>query len=145
MYISEKVSYLRGLIEGLDISKDSKEGKIYAAMLDIFDEISCSIDDINGEVDELYALTDEIDSDLGDVEEAVYTDSCCNEEDEDEDIEYEVTCPECGEVIGIDDEISQDGEVICPTCGERFEFELPEEDECEEGCDCGCEHEHEHE
>ena len=34
MTASEKVAYLKGLAEGLDIDKKSKEGKLFAAIID---------------------------------------------------------------------------------------------------------------
>ena len=37
--ISNSISYLKGLMEGLDIDTSSKEGKIFEAIMDVLDEI----------------------------------------------------------------------------------------------------------
>ena len=48
MTISEKVAYIKGLAEGMELDTDSKEGKIINAIIDalgdIFDEID-ALDD----------------------------------------------------------------------------------------------------
>ena len=37
-HLYERVSYLRGLCEGMELSKESKEGKAIAAIIDTLDE-----------------------------------------------------------------------------------------------------------
>ncbi|MDP4153444.1 MAG: hypothetical protein Q8865_08435 [Bacillota bacterium] len=143
MNLSEKVSYLKGLMEGLGIDPNSKEGKLFAAITDVLGDAAASIEDLDDEVAALNELVDEVDEDLGNVEEEVYGAEEDYDDDDDE-IYYDVKCPKCGEVIGLDEELAEDGEVICPTCGEHFEFDLPDEDEyCDDGCDCGHNHEEE--
>ena len=39
MEISEKVAYLKGLAEGLNLDTDSKEGKLIAAIIDVLDDM----------------------------------------------------------------------------------------------------------
>ena len=81
MTISEKVAYLKGLAEGLDLdTQKSKEGKLISVMIGILEEISLSIEDLE---ENTLALGEEIDvlsDDLADVEEVVFED----DEDEDE-------------------------------------------------------------
>ena len=43
MDISKKVAYIKGLADGLELDKESKEGKIIAAMLDVLDEMADTI------------------------------------------------------------------------------------------------------
>ena len=50
MSVSEKVAYLRGLMEGLDIDDDSKEGKLFAAIVDVLDEIATDMSDMDEDV-----------------------------------------------------------------------------------------------
>ena len=79
MTISEKVAYLKGLAEGLDLdTAKSKEGKLISVMIGILEEIGMSIEDLE---ENTVALGEEIDvlsDDLSDVE-----DCCCGDGDED--------------------------------------------------------------
>ena len=80
MTISEKVAYLKGLAEGLNLDVDkSKEGKLISVMIGILEEIGLSIEDLEENTAALGEEIDAISDDLSDVEEIVY------DEDEDED------------------------------------------------------------
>ena len=47
MTISEKVAYLKGLAEGLDLdTQKSKEAKLISVMIGILEEIGLSIEDL---------------------------------------------------------------------------------------------------
>lgn len=130
MGISEKVSYLKGLMEGMNLSADSNEGKLFRAIVDVLDEIALEVEDLTDEVMELGDGLDVISDDLGDVEDIIYDedDDDYEELDEDEDDEeeecYATTCPECEEEIFFDDTMLEDGEIICPNCGAKLEFDL---------------------
>lgn len=133
--IGEKVSYLKGLCEGLEI-KDEKEGKVIKGILDVLADISLAIEDLEDDVFELNELADEIDEDLGAVEEEIYGgDDCgccdcdCDCDCDDDDEFYEVTCDKCGETIYFEDsEIFDDG-IECPECGEKIELDFDEIEE----------------
>ena len=114
MGISEKVAYLKGLMEGMNLNADSNEGKLFLAIADVLDEIALEVEDLTDEVMELGDGLDVISDDLGDVEDIVY--------DEDED-DYATTCPECEEEIFFDDSVLEDGKVECPNCGATLEFD----------------------
>ena len=142
MTITEKVSYLKGLAEGLSIDDTTKEGKIIKAIIDVLDDVAFSVADLEDGLAEVCDQVDLIDEDLEALEEEFYgdEDECdcdgCSDEDFDGDL-YEVQCPACGDTICIDEETLEQGEIECPNCGELLEFDL--EEECEdEGCDCGC-------
>ena len=127
MTISEKVAYLKGLSEGLNLDTEkSKEGKLISVMIGILEELAMSVEDLE---ENSLALGEEIDvlsDDLADVESVVF------DEDEDEDYDddwFEVECPTCGEELVIDDEALAAGEVECPSCGSRFSMELTDDEE----------------
>ena len=122
MNISEKVSYLKGLAEGLALDAESKEGKLISVIIDILDDIALEIDDMQEEQCDLEDGLDAVSDDLADLESLVYEE----EDDEDEEDEecYETVCPNCEEAIYFDDSILEEGEVICPNCGEKLEFDL---------------------
>ena len=46
MNIAEKVAYLRGLLNGLSFDDDSKEAKVFKAIIDALDEIAMAITDL---------------------------------------------------------------------------------------------------
>ena len=131
MGISEKVAYLKGLMEGMNLSADSNEGKLFRAIVDVLDEIALEVEDLTDEVMELGDGLDVISDDLSDVEDVVFDEDdyeeLDDEDDEDEDDEeecYATTCPECEEEIFFDDTMLEDGEIICPNCGAKLEFDL---------------------
>ena len=140
MTLTERVAFLRGLMEGSEINASTKEGRIMKEMLEILDDLALTVTDIESDVAELSEQVDAIDEDLGSVEEDIYGDDECECEDDDEfndeDL-YEVVCPTCGDTVYVDDEILDDGSIDCPNCGELLEFDF-ETDDCE--CGCGCEH-----
>lgn len=140
MTLSERVSYLKGLAEGLAIDESKPEAKLINCMIDILDDIALTVMDLEDEVTLMGEQLDEVDEDLADVEEIIYDeddDDCDCDCDCDccEDDTFEVVCPACGEAIYIDEEILEDGGIECPNCGENLEFDF----DCDCDCDCDCE------
>ncbi len=127
MGISEKVAYLKGLMEGMNLSADSNEGKLFRAIVDVLDEIALEVEDLTDEVMELGDGLDVISDDLSDVEDVLFDEDDFDDyDDEDEDDEeecYATTCPECEEEIFFDDSVLEDGKVECPNCGATLEFD----------------------
>ena len=124
MGISEKIAYLKGLMEGMNVDTESNEGKLFAAVVDVLDEIALEVEDLTDEVMELGDGLDVISDDLSDVEDIVYDDDDDDDEDDEEEECYATTCPECEEEIFFDDTMLEDGEIICPNCGAKLEFDL---------------------
>ena len=124
MGVSEKVAYLKGLMEGLKLDADSDYGKLFKAIVDVLDEVALEIEDLTDEVMEVGDGLDVLSDDLADVEELVY-----DEEDDDEDEPvYMTTCPECEEEIYFDEDYLEDGTVVCPNCGAVLEFDAEDLD-----------------
>ena len=127
MTISEKVAYLKGLAEGLDLdTQKSKEGKLISVMIGILEEVALSIEDLE---ENALALGEEIDvlsDDLADVEDVVFEDEDEDEEDDDEDY-FEVECPTCEEPLIIDDEALSEGYIECPNCQSKFSLDLSDD------------------
>ena len=129
MGVSEKVAYLKGLMEGLKIDADSDNGKMFQAIIDVLDEVALEIEDLTDEVMEVGDGLDVISDDLADVEDLLYDDE--DDDDEDEPV-YMTTCPECEEEIYFDEDYLEDGVVVCPNCGAKLEFDaedLSDEDD----------------
>lgn len=143
MTIAEKVAYLKGLLEGLGIEADSKEAKIWKAVMDVLADVALSIEDLEATVDEMGEQVDTIDEDLDALETEYYDDCDCDCDCDccDDDEFYEVTCPACDECFDVDEETLLDGGVDCPACGEHLEFDIDCDcDCCDDDCDC-CEDE----
>lgn len=140
MTITEKVAYLKGLADGLDLDKDpSKEGKLISKIIDILEDIGLAVEDLEEEVEVIGEELDAMSEDLADVEEMVFDEFDDEDDDEDEDDEFdfadlgddffEIECPECGEDLVIDESIFEVGEIGCPNCGNKFALDLVDEEE----------------
>ena len=127
MTISEKVAYLKGLAEGLNLDTEkSKEGKLISVMIGILEEVGLSIEDLE---ENALALGEEIDvlsDDLADVESVVFDEDENDEEDYDDDW-LEVECPTCEEPLIIDDEALAEGFIQCPNCQSKFSLDLSDD------------------
>ena len=129
MGVSEKVAYLKGLAEGLGRDAESKEGKLFAAIIDVLDEMAEEILDLEEEMADIEEGLDAVSDDLSEVEETLYEleDEFDDDDDEDEEDEedcFMTTCPACEEELFFDETVLEDGEVVCPNCGEKLEFDL---------------------
>ncbi len=156
MNLTEKAAYIKGLADGLELDKTTKEGKILAALLDLVDEMANEIVDIQSDISEidedldyLNDYIEELDDDLEAVED--YLDEDWDDEDEDEDENwdddfdcdgdcencdgcecdddsyFEIVCPSCGETVCFDEELDPEN-LTCPACGEKFGCIVDEED-----------------
>ena len=129
MTISEKVAYLKGLAEGLNLDTEkSKEGKLISVMIGILEELAMSVEDLEENALNVGEEIDVLSDDLADVEEAVFDE----DGEEYDDDWFEVECPTCGADIMVDDEALADGEVECPSCGTRYAMELTDDEDGEE-------------
>ena len=144
MTASEKVAYLKGLAEGLGIKDSTNEGKLTLAIIDVLEsmaddleaveahaaDLSDSINDISEDMEYLEDmcigdLDEDDDDDYDDDDEGCSGCSgCCGGDDEQE---YEVTCPKCGETITVYEEDIEFGSIRCPKCDSELEFETDDE------------------
>jgi len=109
--MSEKVSYLQGLSEGLNITDGSPQGKIISGILNVLNEMADELNKLQVDLVEVREYMESIDDDLLDLEETIF------EEDE----FMEICCKSCGEKLLIENDIFDDEdciEVICPRCNE---------------------------
>ncbi|MEN6313678.1 MAG: CD1247 N-terminal domain-containing protein [Clostridiaceae bacterium] len=150
-YLKERVAYLKGLAEGMQISDATNEGKLLKAIIDVLDDVALSVDDVEEVQEEFSEQLDEMDEDLADIESLIYGDECeCDEceedvdEDEEEDDEdededdgdeededdsvSEFECPHCGETIVLEDAFMKKDSILCPHCHNEIEIEW--------SCDC---------
>ncbi|MBQ6146649.1 MAG: hypothetical protein IJI82_06430, partial [Clostridia bacterium] len=102
--ISEKVAYLDGLMEGLEI-EDAKQKKLFNAIIDALDTIAEELSDHDDAIEELNDSIDEIYDDMDDYDEILYGEDDEDDEDEEDDDFFEVVCPSCGETIYFDEDM----------------------------------------
>ncbi len=138
MTIGEKVSYIKGLAEGLALDETTKEGKIIAAMLDVLSDIAENLAEVDDELNDIADVMTDMEESVADLEDIVYDiDDDDDEYDDDDDFEddlgelYETTCPACSNTIRFDYEQAATGAMDCPNCGQHLEFSLEDEDDAE--------------
>jgi hypothetical protein len=106
-YLMQKVSYLKGLADGLGIEDTSKEGKLLLHIVETLEEFADVLDETVDNQLDLEEYVNFIDEDLADVEEDIYglddedyddeddfdfddfcdDDCCCHFEDDEDDEE----------------------------------------------------------
>lgn len=124
--LENRIAYLRGLADGLDVGTQTSEGKMLAEMIEILDEMHAEIHVLHRRIEETEDYVEAIDEDLEDIELLLYEDEDelyetvgdCAEDDIDLDLDasdamytydpqdedefetsYEFTCPSCQEGI----------------------------------------------
>ena len=128
-YLTEKMAYIRGLAEGLDIDATTKEGKLLLAIVEALSDTADEICELEDTQEEMQLQLDDVDEDLAELEDIFYEDE--------EDDEFSVECPKCGDIIYLDEETlaSCQDSIVCPSCNETIEIEY----DCDCDCCSGCE------
>ena len=159
MSIMEKAAYLRGLAEGLGFDPESKEGKLFSAIIDTLSEMAEEIDGLLENALDIGEELDALSDDLADIEEFLFADDDDDDDDDDfgffgfddddddddddecgcafcggDDFSLEIECPKCGVETEVTEADLLSGSVTCVSCGEVLEIEFDEnaEDEDEE-------------
>jgi hypothetical protein len=139
-YLKEKVAYLKGLADGMQISDATNEGKLLKAIIDVLEDVAISVDDVEEVQEQLSEQMDEMDEDLAEIERLVFDDECdceeCEDDDdgEDDDEVNEFDCPNCGESIVLEEAFINKDSILCPHCHKEIEIEWT--CDCEECEDC---------
>ena len=147
MTASEKAAYIKGLIEGMELDTSKGEGKLFAAIVDLLEDLALGLDDVENTLDELDEGLDVVSDDLEELESFVYDlddddfdydddddydDEDDDDGDDDDDYDYAVVCPACGEEFLLENEDLDAGVIECPACGETLELDLSADDEDED-------------
>lgn len=116
-YLYERISYLRGLVDGLEIDEKTKEGRVLIAIIDALEDFADAINDLEASQSELDDYVGAIDEDSSEVEDEIYDD-----ESDDEYDYVEVECPRCHMLMSVEDELldDEDAEIVCPHCNETI-------------------------
>lgn len=131
-YVKERVAYLKGLAEGMKIDQSTNEGRLFKEVIEVLEDISNSMADMEEVQEHLEDQVDAIDEDLGEIERLLYDDYDCDCECEDDDFIAEIQCPHCNEIVELTEDILDDeaGSFQCSACGKDIIVEWD--------CDCGC-------
>ena len=89
MTLSEKAAYLKGLMDGLDLNKESAEGKMIAGIVDLLGEMTTSISDLEENAIAVSDELDEIEEDLDAIEEFLMDEDDEEDDDFDDEDDYE--------------------------------------------------------
>ncbi len=119
MTLTEKIAYIKGMMEGMQFEADTNESKLLRAIVDLLDDMTMDVTDLGDEVASVSEYVEELDDDLADVEEYLYGDDEYEDEDDEDDDFIEVDCPHCGETVYFDDSVDPE-HIPCPSCGESF-------------------------
>lgn len=88
-YLMQKVSYLKGLADGLGIEDSSKEGKLLLHIVETLEEFADVLDETVDNQLDLEEYVNFIDEDLADVEEDIYG---LDDEEDDDDFDFDDFC-----------------------------------------------------
>ena len=156
MTIKEKVAYLEGLAEGMNIDA-TEHGKIFAAIIDTLSDIAEEIEELNENALDIGEELDAISDDLAEVEDFLldedydiddddfdfdFDDDDFDDDDFDDDESYgcdlcgggdveftiDITCPDCNAEIELDEGDIANESVTCPACSKVIELEIDEVD-----------------
>ena len=144
--MKEKAAYLKGLIDGLGIDENTKEGKVIKAMSELLSEMAETVDSIDEDVTHAYDQINDLSEELEDLEADLYEDEDAEDEENDSDDEteadddddnadvagepyYEVACPACGKTVYVSEDDLDAGEANCAHCGVTFEVALEGDEE----------------
>lgn len=117
--LKQRVSYLQGLADGLDVGKETREGRLLTEIIDVLGQFADYIEDLESAQAELEDYVESINEDLNDLEDEVFDDDCdCGCADGEF---VDVECPKCHEIVCFESDILDDEdtiEVTCPNCNE---------------------------
>ena len=142
--LTDRAAYLRGLADGMGLTKETNEHKLLLEMLELMTEMADKINELDEEGGEMEAYLEDVDEDLADIEEAIFgdedecdcdDDDCdCDDEDEYEELEeLAFDCPYCGKAVLLKAaDIDYDESPVCEHCGKPFFTDIEDEEEEDE-------------
>ncbi len=114
MNLTEKSAYIKGLIEGINPSESEEQTKILNAIVNLLEDITLTIKDLEETCGDFGRSICEMDEDLKDIEDLLFGDeSICGCDDCDDcsncgDLDNDMSCENCEEIISLDDEVLDD-------------------------------------
>ncbi|MEG1502190.1 MAG: hypothetical protein RR203_07655 [Synergistaceae bacterium] len=136
MNAQEKIAYLKGIIDGQNLTDTPDKEKFYKALIAAMESLAEAFEEHEEVHQELNDYLEQLDEDVcaieDEIDELFDEDDCCDcgcedyddDDEDDDDAEYaSVLCPECGKDFYIEPDMYEDGEdLVCPHCGKTFTF-----------------------
>lgn len=131
-HLTDKVAYIRGLMEGLKLDTQTNEGKILSQIVELLGEMAGELEDVQIVQEEMSSFVDSIDEDLCELEHVIGLDDEEDDEDEDEEDDEDFSdddfddeectgdCEECGGCGMDEDDENVYVECMCPNCQSAF-------------------------
>ena len=125
--IGKRVTYLKGLAEGLNLAGDTKEQKLLEVIIEILGDMSNELESLRETVEDLDGDMNVLVEDMQDLEdmcvkgEGRALEAAAHEQKQHQ--FYAVECPSCQSEIKIDEDVLGKGAIDCPNCGEHLELE----------------------
>jgi len=134
-HLTDKVSYIRGLMEGLGVDAGSNEGRLLKQIVELLGEMADEMEALSAVQDELSEYVDDIDNDLCELEHVVglddedddddFDDDDEDDDEDDDDFEFdedEECSGDCGACSGCAEEDDDNVyvECMCPSCQSTF-------------------------
>jgi len=133
--LGNRISYLRGLVDGMDVGEHTREGKIVAEMIQLLDDMYGELRELHARVEETEQYAEAIDEDLEDLEIYLFGDDddwyetvgdCSDERERDDvyeayadlDDDEEAHVYENSGETGQEEHFDTSYEFACPTCQE---------------------------
>ena len=79
MNLTERAAYLKGLADGVELDATTKEGKLISALIELVSDMADEIAEMDERIDTAFAYCEELDEDLGEVEEILLDECDCDE------------------------------------------------------------------
>ncbi len=137
MTVVEKAAYLKGLVEGLGVEPESRDGKLWNALTDVLSDIAHEIEDLQESNLDFAEALDDISEDLTYLEELTCDLDMPEDPEDFDDCDGDCSacsgcCSSCGGCGDFDEEeedeeeLCYDGilyDVTCPSCEEEITFD----------------------
>lgn len=133
--LTNRAAYLKGLAEGMKLDKETNEGRLLSEIIDFLNDAAAEINAIDNEQGFIADKIDDMDEKIEVIGNEVF-DEFYDDDYDDDDNEFSIRCQECGEDICVTDDDLMEGEVVCPNCGTEIEFDFDCNDDCDDDCDC---------
>lgn len=119
--LKEKIAYLEGMAEGLDLQGESQSGLLIRDMLFVLRDMAETIAALQNGQQEIEEYIRTVDEDLTDLENEVYGELEAEGlfDDEGDDL-IALDCTNCGENLCLEESDLEEGEIVCPNCHETI-------------------------
>ncbi len=132
--LTDKISYLQGLAEGMKLNPDKDSHRLILGMLDVLGDVGDTLDALVEAQGEIVERINVMDEDLSDLEDDFYGEEDYDPEEDSEEEEDGETddglssdgpilyeCPHCHTTVEIDpDSVDLSEESLCPACGKEL-------------------------